>query len=239
MAGFVEVAVLMIKVNNKPVINEIALTTYKANKKRNILIIFAIFLSTFLIASIISVGTSYWKTTMQRQLYTSGIDYDIALTEPEDAQIKKARTLEEIKYAGLLVKCAVLEKYQQKMLDKTRLYFADNTCFDKMVLPALETFTGTYPTKENEILLSSRTLGNMGIKKPIKGMGLKLSYYTLEEGTDEKIFEKEFILCGWYTDYTGKNKGYISEEFYKKSNVKPTDFTQGSMNYPAAELRGI
>ena len=192
MAGFVEVAVLMIKVNNKPVINEIALTTYKANKKRNILIIFAIFLSTFLIASIISVGTSYWKTTMQRQLYTSGIDYDIALTEPEDAQIKKARTLEEIKYAGLLVKCAVLEKYQQKMLDKTRLYFADNTCFDKMVLPALETFTGTYPTKENEILLSSRTLGNMGIKKPIKGMGLKLSYYTLEEGTDEKIFEKEF-----------------------------------------------
>ena len=229
MAGFVEVAVLMIKVNNKPVINEIALTTYKANKKRNILIIFAIFLSTFLIASIISVGTSYWKTTMQRQLYTSGIDYDIALTEPEDAQIKKARTLEEIKYAGLLVKCAVLEKYQQKMLDKTRLYFADNTCFDKMVLPALETFTGTYPTKENEILLSSRTLGNMGIKKPIKGMGLKLSYYTLEEGTDEKIFEKEFILCGWYTDYTGKNKGYISEEFYKKSNVKPTDFTQGSL----------
>ena len=57
---------------------------------------------------------------MQRQLYTSGIDYDIALTEPEDAQIKKARTLEEIKYAGLLVKCAVLEKYQQKMLDKNK-----------------------------------------------------------------------------------------------------------------------
>ncbi len=229
MAGFMEVAVLMMKVNNKPVINEIALTTYKANKKRNLLIIFAISLSTFLIASIISIGTSYWKTTMERQLYTSGMDYDIALTEPEDAQIKKARSIEEIKYAGLLVKCAVIEKYKQKMLDKTRLYWADNTCFDKMVLPALETFTGSYPEKENEILLSSRTLENMGIKKPYKGMGLKLSYYTLEEGTDEEILEREFTLCGWYTDYTGKSKGYISEKFYKKSNVKPTDFTQGSL----------
>ncbi|MCI9078452.1 MAG: ABC transporter permease [Lachnospiraceae bacterium] len=219
----------MMKINNKPVINKIALTTYKANKKRNLLIIFAIFLSTFLIASIISVGTSYWKTTMERQLYTSGIDYDIALTEPEDAQIQKARSIEEIKYAGLLVKCAVIEKYQQKMPGKTRLYWADNTCFDKMVLPALETFTGTYPEKENEILLSSRTLQNMGIKKPHKGMKLELSYYTLEEGTDEEILEKEFILCGWYNDYTGKSKGYISEKFYKKSNVKPTDFTQGSL----------
>lgn len=219
----------MVKVNNKPVINEIALTTYKANKKRNILVIFAIFLSTFLIASIISVGTSYWQTTMERQLYTSGMDYDIALSEPEDAQVRKARSMKKIKYAGLLVKCAVLEKYQQKALDKTRLFWADKTCFNKMIMPALETFTGAYPSKEDEILLSSRVLGNMGIKKPYKGMKIKLSYYTLEEGTDEKTIEKEFTLCGWYTDYTGKNKGYISEEFYKKTNVKPSDFTQGSL----------
>lgn len=217
------------KVNNKPVINEIALTTYKANKKRNILVIFAILISTFLIASVISVGTSYWKTTMERQLYASGIDYDIALTEPEDAQVKKACSIKEIKYAGLLVKCAIIEKYGEKMLDKTKLYWADNTCFNKMVLPALVTYTGSYPEKENEIMLSTRTLENMGITKPSKGMGLKLAYYTLEADTDEKIHEKEFTLCGWYTDYTGKNKGYISEEFYIKSHVKPTDFTKGSL----------
>lgn len=219
----------MMKINNKPVINELALTTYKANKKRNLLMIFAIFLSTFLITSIISIGTSYWKITMKRQLYATGMDYDIALTEPEDAQIKKARSMKEIKYAGLLVKCAVIEKYQQKSLDKTRLYWADDTCFNKIVMPALESYSGSYPVKENELLLSTRLLNNMGIKKPYNGMKLKLSYFTLETGTREKTIEKEFTLCGWYTDYTGQNKGYVSEEFYKQTNVKPTDFTQGSL----------
>ncbi len=219
----------MLKVNNKAVINEIAIATYKANKKRNIMMVFAIFLSTFLVASIISVGAGYWKAIQERTRYTSGMDYDISLTEPEDFQIKKARSMEEIKYAGLLVKCAMLEKYKQKMLDKTRLYWADNTCWQKIILPALETFTGHYPKEENEILLSLRTLNNMGIKNPQAGMKLPLAYFTLEEGTDEKIWEKEFILCGFYNDYTGKGKGYVSEGFYKTSNVKPTDFTQGSL----------
>lgn len=219
----------MLTVNNKAVINEIAITTYKANKKRNIMMVFAIFLSTFLIASIISVGTGYWQSIQERTRYTSGMDYDISLTEPEDFQIKKARSIEEIKCAGLLVKCAMLEKYKQNPVSKTRLYWADNTCWHEIILPALETFTGNYPTKENEILLSLRTLNNMGIKKPQTGMKLPLSYFTLEEGTNEKILEKEFVLCGFYNDYTGKSRGYISEKFYKTSNVKPTDFTQGSL----------
>lgn len=229
MAKSAKGVILMLEVNNKTVINEIALTTYKANKKRNLLMVFAISLSTFLIAAIISLGTSYWKTIMERQRYISGMDYDISLTEPKDSQIEKARSMKEIKCAGLLIKCAILEKYQQKFLSKTRLYFADSTCWNEMVIPALESYTGHYPKKENEIMLSTRALKNMGIKNPSAGMELKLFYYTLEEGSNEKTIEKIFTLCGWYTDYTGQSKGYISEEFYKTSNVKPTDFTQGSL----------
>ena len=111
MAKSAKGVILMLEVNNKTVINEIALTTYKANKKRNLLIIFAISLSTFLIAAIISLGTSYWKTIMERQRYISGMDYDISLTEPKDSQIENARSMKEIKCAGLLIKCAILEKY--------------------------------------------------------------------------------------------------------------------------------
>lgn len=229
MAKSVKGVILMLEVNNKTVINEIAFTTYKANKKRNMLMVFAISLSTFLIAAIISLGASYWKTIMERQRYTYGMDYDISLTEPKDFQIEKVRSMKEVKCAGLLVKCAILEKYQQKSLGKARLYFADNTCWNEMVIPALESYTGHYPEKENEIMLSTKALKNMGIKKPSAGMELKLFYYTLEEGSNEEIIEKNFTLCGWYTDYTRQGKGYISEEFYKTSNVKPTDFTQGSL----------
>ena len=107
----------MLKVNNKTIIREVAAATWKANKKRNFLTAFAIFLSTFLIATIISLGMSYWTTLQERQRYMSGIDYDIALSEPRDKQTKKARSMEQIKYAGLLVKCAIIEKYQDKTLD--------------------------------------------------------------------------------------------------------------------------
>ena len=219
----------MLKVNNKTIIKEVAATTWKANKKRNFLTAFAIFLSTFLIAIIISLGVSYWTTLQERQRYMSGIDYDIALSEPRDKQAKKARSMEQVKYAGLLVKCAIIEKYQDKPLDKARIYWADNTCWETMVLPALEKYNGHYPKRENELMLSTSILKSMGIKNPVSGMKLPLTYYTLEPGSDEALLTKEFLLSGWFTDYSGTGKAYASKEFYKTTNVKPTDFTQGSL----------
>ena len=47
----------MLKVNNKKVIQDLAKTTYKANKKRNLLTIVAIFLTTFLLCTVISIGS--------------------------------------------------------------------------------------------------------------------------------------------------------------------------------------
>ncbi len=39
-----------------------------------------------------------------------GIDYDIELTEPRDDQVSVIREMDQVKYAGLLVKCVVLSK---------------------------------------------------------------------------------------------------------------------------------
>ena len=69
----------------------------------------------------------------------------------------------------------------------------------------------------------------MGIQKPEIGMRIPVTYFTLEEGSDEKRLEKEFILSGWYTDYTGVTRGYISKDFFEETGVKQTDFTQGSL----------
>ena len=47
----------MLKVSNRTVTAKIASTTYKANGKRNLLTIFALFLTTFLISVIIALGS--------------------------------------------------------------------------------------------------------------------------------------------------------------------------------------
>ena len=219
----------MLKVQNKKVIDEIAGQTYKANKKRNFLTVFAILLTTFLIVIILAVGVSYWDTISERQIRMQGMDYDIELSEPREDQVEKIRSMDKVKYAGIAVKCAILEQYQEKLLDKTRLYWLDKICWEKQTVPALESTTGNYPENENEIMLGSNTLKAMGIQDPEIGMRIPVTYFTLEEGSDEKRLEKEFILSGWYTDYNGVTRGYVSKDFFEETGVKQTDFTQGSL----------
>ena len=154
----------MLKVNNKKVIRDLAKTTYKANKKRNLLTIVAIFLTTFLLCTVISIGLSYWDTVSLRQQRMQGIDYDIELTEPRDDQVSTIRKMDNVKYAGLNVKCGIVSKYQDKELDKLKLYWLDDTCWKQQTIPALDYYKGSYPTKENEIMLSQSALRSIGIK---------------------------------------------------------------------------
>ena len=60
-------------------------------------------------------------------------------------------------------------------------------------------------------------------------MKLLFSYTVLAEDGGQELPEKEFVLCGWYTDYSGIHRGYISEKFYKTTGVKQTDLTQGAL----------
>lgn len=227
----------MIRVNNRQVVREVAMITYRGNRKRNLLSVFAMVLTTFMIAVVTSLGVSYWNTIEERQLRMEGMDYDVELTEPRDDQVEAVRSMEEVEYAGLCVKCALIEEYQGKLLDRARLYWVDETCWEKQIIPALEKCSGSYPKKENEIMLSVRLLKAMGIENPRIGMEIPVTYYTLgeknaegEESLDsQETIEKEFTLCGFYSDYTGRSRGYVSKAFYETTGVKQTDFTQGTL----------
>lgn len=46
-----------------------------------------------------------------------------------------------------------------------------------MIRPAFTNVVGTYPEKENEIMLSTKTLQYLGIKNPEVGMEIELDFY--------------------------------------------------------------
>lgn len=219
----------MLKVRNQKVVSELARTTYKANKKRNLLTIMAIILTTFLISVILSLGMSYWHTISLRQARMTGIDYDIELTEPREDQVGLIRSMDHVQYAGLAVKCAIGDRYEGKQLEKLRLYWLDDICWTKQTIPALETYQGSYPAHENEIMLSNSALTDMGITNPEIGMEIPLSYFSLKENAAQESGIKTFILSGWYKDYSGTCCGYVSEEFLKETGVKQTGLTQGTL----------
>ena len=220
----------MTKINNKKVISQIAATTYKANKKRNVLTVFAIILTTFLIGVVFAVGMSYWNTISLRQMRMNGMDYDIELTEPKESQVQAIRAMDKVKTAGISVKCAIVEKYQDKELEKIQMYWLDQTAWKEQCIPALEAKEGTYPQKDNEIMLSSDALSAMGIKDPKQGMALPLEYFKLsQENETQESQYGQFVLSGWFRDYSGKARGFVSREFYDRSGASQTDLTQGKL----------
>lgn len=91
----------MLKVKNKEVISELAKSNYRANKKKNLLTVTAIFLTTFLISSVLSLGLSYWNTISLRQIRMNGMDYDIELSEPAGEQVLAVRQMDEVKLPDL------------------------------------------------------------------------------------------------------------------------------------------
>lgn len=218
----------MIKVRNEKTVSEVAEMTYKANKKRNLLTIAAIILTTFLITIVFGLGISYWETIMQRSIAMEGLDYDIELTEPRDDQTETIRSMENVKWAGVAVKCAIVNQYKGQETGKVRLYWLDHTCWEKQCVPALKNVTGKYPKKENEIMLSLSLLKSLGIKDPVLGMKLELDYSVLSEKTEETEC-RQFVLSGYFHDYSRGERGFVSKAFYASTGVTQTDLTQGSL----------
>ena len=219
----------MIRVDNRKVVAGIAADTYKAHWKRNIITVSAILMTTFLTAVVFALGFSYWNTVTLRTLRMNGMDYDVELSEPRPDQVDKIRAMENVEAAGVSIKCAILERYGDVELDKTQLYWLDSVCWEKQCIPALELYEGSYPEREEEIMLSESALTAMGIERPETGMRLSLEYYPLSGEGDGRIGSKEFILSGYFRDYTGRMKGYVSRPFLEKSGAKQTDFTQGTL----------
>lgn len=85
-----------------------------------------------------------------------------------------------------------------------------------MMKPAYTGVHGTYPKKQQEIMLPVKTLKKLGINNPKRGMKIALdvsiSFFQTEK--------EEFELSGWYSAYTednGRSKaiGYVSEKKLK------------------------
>ncbi|KAI4448147.1 hypothetical protein C823_002666 [Eubacterium plexicaudatum ASF492] len=222
-----EVVVLM-KVNNRQVVRELAWMTYKAEKKRNVFFVIAVGMASFLIAVMAATGSAYWHTLTERQLRMQGIDYDISLGEPTQEQIEIVRAMEKVKHAGMSVACMEVEQFEDRAIDEADFFWLDAVCWEKQTMPALESYTGHYPQQEDELMLSQALLSAMHVTQPQIGMKLQLTYHTLAKD-DSGVMVREFTLCGWFLDYTGKEKGYVSKAFFDASGVKQTDMGRGAL----------
>ena len=82
---------------------------------------------------------------------------------------------------------------------------------------------GTYPKEANEIMMSVRILESLGIRNPQPGMKLSLEFYWMSVLISEETGPQEFVLSGYFTDYTGDSGtgsvSYISKKKMEQAGI--------------------
>lgn len=207
--------------NNKKVIKTIADRSYKNQRQRNLFIILAIIITTFMLVTTISMGLSYRETYTDNTAKAMGTTAHFALTNSSVGQIESLKEQDlGIENVGTQIVVGSVTNDA-----KLGLVWIDNTEWESHRIPTIDDIYGAYPTAENEIMLPTWAIENIGITEPTLGMDIPITYRLNGELEDTT---QTFILSGYYTDYLQTRTGdrgvaYISDEFLKTAqNVEVT-----------------
>lgn len=145
--------------NNKAVIKKVANRSFHSNRKRNILAVIAIALTTFLLTAVLTIGFGAKNTMQYSEARLLGSQADAlvqGMTKEQAEQLKENAMFEK---AGIQIGIAFLENTKQLNVE---LDYADETLMEVCFMtPNI----GTIPKGENEVLVSANVLEDLGIPK--------------------------------------------------------------------------
>lgn len=207
--------------NNKDVIKRITKKSLKSNKTRNIFVIIAIVLTTFMLACVFTLGISFNENYQLMSLRDNGSTANTYLNNPTENQISEIRDLNLTESIGKEITVGNVDSNKLKKNGQNiELQYIDKEGWEKQIKPAVGNIKGNYPIKENEIMLSQSVINLLKLKNVKPGDKVILNC-----NINEKIKSEEFVITGIYTDYsTVKRSGvdklaYVSEAFTQKYNM--------------------
>ncbi len=188
------------KNNNKAIITKITTRSLSSDKKRNFFIVTAIMLTTFMIASVFSIGFSFLDTLKKQQIALMGMTAHAGMTFPTQNQLEKLANLSYIKEYGTGNAVGKVLLPPEMGDVSLSLFTFDKTAWETMRLPALDDVVGNYPTQENEIMFPKWVLDKMGIDSPEIGMPIEINY-VIRNGDSQTEYTETFFLSGYFTSY--------------------------------------
>lgn len=194
---------------NKEVIKRVEKVMMKANRTRNIFAIVAVAPTTFMITTVFSLGINYKENMELTSVRTSGTNANVSLAMPTKSQEKGIRDLDYVKTVGTQYMIGSVAGKNEADRDLAiAMQYYDNTEWEKHYKEAISNINGSYPKKENEIMLSEDALSQLGIEKPKLDMEIPLSYVS-KDGEQKDTF----TLSGWFRSYTGTGMAFLSESY--------------------------
>lgn len=204
--------------NNKEVVKKLARRSLKKNKVRNIFVIIAIALTTFMIGAIFSIGIGLGESRSKLIDKTLKTKATMLLNNPSKEQIEKLKKYDFFSTIGYELQVGNVVSKQEEKSDATiTLLYKDKNDWEYHNLPCFLEYSGTYPSKENEITVSKQALVILGLEDKKTGDLVEISY-----NIGEKEYIGTFILSGVFSrNIMGDNTGEImvSKTFAEKNNI--------------------
>ena len=180
---------------NNRVIYKLAAETYRKNRMRNRILIFAVAVGIVAIFSILTLISGKIDAIYLTGIRTTGDVASVFLEKPSAQLYSQVKELEYISDVGGEWDLGTI---MAGNAEAGWCVYSDETKFNKIDTPAYTDLAGNYPRKRNEVMLSKHSLKLLGIQDPRIGQAVNL---TIAEG-DDRTYNRDFVLSGYFTNYT-------------------------------------
>ena len=187
--------------NEKKIMKEMVQGNLKVHRKRNLLLVLAITLTTILFTSVLEIGFGGMQSIQETQLKFSGMKADAELRFLDKEQFQKVQNSDLFESVGGRVPIALMEGETKRPIE---IDYLDKAGMEAYYLSLEE---GKMPEDEKEVLLSEQALEELGIKKEV-GSHVPVSF-TLRG----QEYNFDMRLSGWYKGGPKVNFLIVSETF--------------------------
>lgn len=202
----------MLANNNMQVVNRMAKTTLKSNIRKSFTMIFAVFLSAFMMFSVMTVGVTYFNMQHLQNIRLSGADFDAIMYGITDEQFDMCEKNPEIESKGINAVCGYAISTDRDDTVDVGFIWADDTYWNKMMAPARKFVEGKYPEKENEIMVTEDALKSCGYEELEIGDTITMTY-----GDISGEYTKKFVISGIWDGYGSTDMFFVSKTFFEHS----------------------
>ena len=187
--------------NEKKIMKEMVQGNLKVHRKRNLLLVLAITLTTILFTSVLEIGFGGMQSIQETQLKLSGMKADAELRFLDKEQFQKVQNSDLFESVGGRVPIALMEGETKRPIE---IDYLDKAGMEAYYLSLEE---GKMPEDEKEVLLSEQALEELGIKKEV-GSHVPVSF-TLRG----QEYNFDMRLSGWYKGGPKVNFLIVSETY--------------------------
>lgn len=192
--------------NEKKIMKEMVQGNLKVHRKRNLLLVLAITLTTILFTSVLEIGFGGMQSIQETQLKLSGMKADAELRFLDKEQFQKVQNSDLFESVGGRVPIALMEGETKRPIE---IDYLDKAGMEAYYLSLEE---GKMPEDEKEVLLSEQALEELGIKKEV-GSHVPVSF-TLRG----QEYNFDMRLSGWYKGGPKVNFLIVSETFLEHNS---------------------